>query len=202
MIRIRGKKSTAARRVVPIEPAFRPLLAALVKAFPTGPLFDVPRADGKGGASDLMKKDLDRAGLTRGDLFRDDAEHMPFTWHGLRHTAITHWAVAGRDARWLLLVAGHTSEEMTRRYLDKAAVVRGSFGAPHPELPPDVLRDLLIDLPEGAVEVLQDSAIQQREVTEDKSKTGNPEGFPVVLTSHWRPQRESNPRYRRERPMS
>jgi hypothetical protein len=26
-------------------------------------LFDVPRADGKGGASDLMKKHLERAGL-------------------------------------------------------------------------------------------------------------------------------------------
>lgn len=136
VITVRGKKSRAAKRQVPIEPAIRPLLEHIVKTRKTGPLLDVPRADGKGGSSDLIKRDLERAGLTRADLFRDDAEHMPFTFHGLRHTAITHWAVAGRDARWLQLVAGHTDAAMTMRYLDKAAVVRGSFGAPHPPLPP------------------------------------------------------------------
>ncbi len=71
---------------------------------------------------------------------------MPFTFHGLRHTAITHWAVAGRDAKWLLLVAGHSDEAMTMRYLDKAAVVRGQFGTPHPVLPPELVKRLLADV--------------------------------------------------------
>ena len=190
LITVRGKKTSAAKRQVPIEPGLRPLLERLVKVRPTGPLIEVPRADGKGGASDLTKKDLERAGVTREDLSRDDAEHMPFTFHGCRHTAITHWAVAHRDQMWLLAVAGHTSADMTKRYLDKAGVVRDNFGTPHPKLPPDVIADLLSDLELPAEDpeiVLQRS---ETGVTEDKSKAGNPEEFPAVLTVAWRPQRE------------
>lgn len=86
-----------------------------------------------------MRQDLESAGLTRADLFRDDERHMPFPFHGCRHTAITHWAVAGRPRHWLLAVAAHVSPEMTRRYLDLAAVVRGKFGSPHPTLPASIL---------------------------------------------------------------
>jgi integrase len=236
VIIVRGKKTNAARREVPIEPALLPLLAVLVKARKTGALFDVPRADGKGGTSDLVKRDLERAHLERADLSRDDADHMPFTFHGLRHTAVTHWAVSGKPQTWLLVVAGHTSDEMTRRYLDKAAVVRGQYGQPHPMLAAEVVADLLSDLPiddepttatalevvsEPAsglgTEVLETSAEPAGtpvEVSEefwssngiladaDKSKTGNPEGFPVILTVALRPQWELNPRSRRERPVS
>lgn len=151
-LRVRGTKSNAARRTVPIEPSIRRLLAALVAAeeerielakgggreLAKGPLLDVPRADGKGGASDLVKKDLERAGLTRADLTRDDAEHMPFTFHGLRHTCITHWAVAGRNELFLLTAAGHTDREMTRRYLAAASSLSAKFGQPHPPIPTEL----------------------------------------------------------------
>ncbi len=201
LITVRGKKTSAAKRQIPIEPALAPLLAILVGTRKTGALVDVPRADGKGGSSDLVKKDLERAGVTRADLSRDDAEHMPFTFHGMRHTAITHWAVAGQPLTWLLVVAGHTDAEMTRRYLDKAAVVRGRFGDPHPELPPEVMADLIADL-EG-VDVPEEfrSSFGISDAGPQK-QSGEPQGFPAILTSPWRPQRESNPRYRRERPMS
>ena len=66
------------------------------------PLLDVPRGDGKGGAADLTRADLIRARLTRPDPTRDDDSQMPFTFHGLRHTCITHWAVAGKDELFLL----------------------------------------------------------------------------------------------------
>lgn len=193
LITVRGTKTTAAKRQIPIEPSLAPLLALLIASRESGPIVDAPRADGKGGAADLVKKDLRRAGLERPDLFRDDADHMPFTFHGLRHTAITHWAIAVRDASWLILVAGHTDKDMTLRYLDKAAVIRGSFGAPHAPLPPGLTST------EVPKEFWASSGFVGQE---DKSKTGNPEGFPVVLTVALRPQRESNPRYRRERPMS
>jgi integrase len=209
LITVRGKKTNAAKRQIPIEPALAPLLSRLVKARKAGPLLVVPRADGKGGASDVTKKDLERAKIDREALLLDDAEHMPFTFHGMRHTAITHWAVAGRDPKWLLIVAGHTDEEMTRRYLDKAAVVRNAFGAPHPMLPQDVVDDLLVGLETTAdeIEVPSEAAPEFWQsigflADGDKSKAGNPSGLPAVLTSLWRPQRESNPRYRRERPMS
>jgi integrase len=138
-VRVRGTKTDAARRRVPIEPELRPLLALLVEERKSGALLAVPRADGKGGSADLIRSDLARAELTREDLTADDETRMPFTFHGLRHTAITHWYLAGRDTKWLLIVAGHTMSEMTCRYLDAAAVARSTFGAPHPPLPASLL---------------------------------------------------------------
>lgn len=144
VINVRGRKTNAARRTIPIEPGVRELFVCLVRARPAGPLFRLPGSDGgKGGTSDLIKRDLARAGVDREDLTRDDADHMPFTFHGLRHTAITHWAVAGHPLTWLLVVAGHTDATMTQRYLDKAAVSRGHFGTPHAPLPADVVADIL-----------------------------------------------------------
>lgn len=144
LITVRGKKTTAAKRQVPIEPALRPLLQILCHERKTGPLLDAPRADGKGGSSDLTKKDLERSKLTRADLSRDDGDHMPFTFHGFRHTAITHWVVAGRNQLWLLLTAGHMDVQMTRRYLGKAEVLRATFGTPHPPLPASVLGGAIV----------------------------------------------------------
>lgn len=188
IIRVRGKKTTAAKRTIPIEPSLRPLLEALIaeeeervtraKAeggeLAKGPLLAVPRADGKGGASDLTKRDLERAGLTRRELTLDDAEHMPFTFHGLRHTAITHWTVAGRDQLFLLTAAGHTDVTMTRRYLAAAASLSAKFGQPHPPLPP-----VLIGAAGAPREFWSNFGVS---VAEHKSKAGNPEGFPAVLT--------------------
>lgn len=64
---------------------------------------------------------------------------MPFTFHGLRHTCITHWVVAGRDQLFLLTAGGHTDVEMTRRYLAAAASLSAKFGKPHPPLPEELL---------------------------------------------------------------
>lgn len=118
---------------------------------------DVPRADGKGGASDLVRRDLGRAGLEREDLTRDDAEHMPFTFHGLRHTCITHWVVAGRSELFLLTAAGHTDREMTRRYLAAASSLSAKFGQPHPPIPSGLLEGKAHESPKrpGFVEVEQ-----------------------------------------------
>lgn len=141
IISVPGKKTDAAVRQVPIDKSLRPLLKILAKERPEGPLLDCPRSDGKWGSSWLMKHDLGLAELKRADLFRDDDSFMPFTFHGTRHTAITHWAVAGQPLFWLLAVAGHTDPKMTQRYLDSAAVIRstGKFGTPHPPLPPGLL---------------------------------------------------------------
>jgi hypothetical protein len=63
---------------------------------------------------------------------------MAFTSHGLRHTAITHWAVGGKSQLFLLTVAGHLDVTMTKKYLGKAASVSAEFGQPHPSLPASV----------------------------------------------------------------
>jgi integrase len=153
VIRVRGTKTIAAKRTIPIEPELRPLLLALVAedearkeleraegTEPTeAPLLDVPRADGKGGAADITRADLERAEVTRADLTRDDDTHMPYTFHGHRHTCITHWAVAGRGELFLLTAGGHTDVEMTKRYLAQASSLSAKFGTPHPPIPASLL---------------------------------------------------------------
>jgi integrase len=138
-ITVRGSKSDAAYREIPIEPALLPLLRKMAKELKTGPLLQVPSGQGRNGTADLMKVDLERAKLTRGALYRDDAHMMPFTFHGLRHTAITHWAVAGKSQLFLLTVAGHMDITMTKKYWGKAASVSAKFGTPHPALPASIL---------------------------------------------------------------
>lgn len=140
MVTVNGTKTGAARRRVPIEKHLVPLLRLLVKERPTGALVDLPcGSGGADGAAALTRADLKTAGVTRADLTRDNAQEMPFSFHGLRHTAITHWYIAGRDATWLKIVAGHTSSAMTQTYLDAAAMGRKTFGQPHPPLPASVL---------------------------------------------------------------
>ncbi len=174
VIRVRGKKTNAAKRTIPIEPALRPLLEALVRERPEGPLLDVPRSDGKGGSADLTKKDLERAALRPADLTRDDAEHMPFTFHGLRHTCITHWVVAGRDQIFLLTAGGHTDVTMTKRYLAAASSLSVKFGAPHPTLPASLL---------GAETRAEFRLCSGELPAEHKSRAANPAGSAAILTS-------------------
>ena len=130
-IRVRGTKTTAAKRTIPIDAALRPLLEVLVaeeearlelaraeghQASPA-PLLDVPRGDGKGGAADLTRADLERAGVTRAELTRDDDSHMPFTFtvSATPASRIGQWQ--GRASFSLLTAGGHTDVTMTKRYV-------------------------------------------------------------------------------------
>jgi integrase len=133
-------KTRAGRRSVPIEPALRPLLEVLVEICPEGkPLLRVPPPE---DCAELVRKDLIAVGCDREELFADDAERGPFVFHGLRHTCLTHWAVAGKSMPWMLAAAGHTNVAMTMRYVDSAAVLRGRFGEPHPPIPASLLDEL------------------------------------------------------------
>jgi len=169
-------KTRAGRRQVPIEPALMPLLRLLVKDAPAGaPLLRVPPPE---DCAELVRKDLLAAGCDREELFADGGERHHFTFHGLRHTALTHWAVAERPLQWLLVAAGHTNFDVTQRYIDAAVMLKGTFGQPHPPLPPSLLEDAESEL--------------WRNYQKDEGK----------LLISLRPQRELNPCYRRERPMS
>jgi integrase len=169
-------KTRAGRRQVPIEPTLRPLLEALMDHSEDGkPLLRVPPPE---DCAELVRRDLLAAGCDREELFADDGERSHFTFHGLRHTCLTHWAVAGRPLPWLLSAAGHTSYEVTQRYIDAGMVMRGSFGQPHPPMPPG----LLLEVSDGSG------------IWTPKQWAKSPESL--------RPQRELNPCYRRERPVS
>ena len=80
--------------------------------------------------------------------------------------------------QWLLVAAGHTSYEVTQGYVDAASMLRGTFGPPHPPLPEELVREV--------------AANGVRNTVPNASK------LPKLL----RPQRELNPCYRRERPVS
>jgi len=132
------KKTRAAKRSISIEPSLRPLLETLVSIAGDGPIVRVPPAE---DCAELVRKDLKTASVERAELFADDDETMHFTAHGLRHTCITHWAVAGRTMQWIMACAGHTEWETTQNYLDAALMLRSTFGTPHPALPEALISD-------------------------------------------------------------
>jgi integrase len=126
------KKTRAAKRSVPIMPVLAPLLEVLIKDAVDGALVKVPPTE---DCAELVRKDLLTAGVTREELHADDDERQHFTFHGLRHTCITHWAVAGFPMQWIQAAAGHTDWQTTQGYLDAALLLRGSFGEPHAPIP-------------------------------------------------------------------
>ncbi len=146
-------KTSAGVRQVPIHAALEPLLRLLVRragvdlakrrdvdpeAAP-GPLVHVPPVEDC--AERLRAHDLPKAGCDRAELYRDDDERQHFTFHGLRHTAITHWAVAGLPLPQLMAAAGHSDYDATQRYIDVGSVLRAQrFGDPHPPMPEGLLR--------------------------------------------------------------
>jgi integrase len=141
-------KTRAAVRAIPIEAALEPLLRLLVKRAGDGRLVHVPPAE---DCAERLRDDLIAAGCEREELFRDDEERQHFTFHGLRHTCLTHWAVAGRPLPWLMSAAGHTNYDATSVYVDAGVVLRGrSFGEPHPTLPESLLRSTSRSIEEGS----------------------------------------------------
>jgi integrase len=125
-------KTSAGRRQVPMEANLGPLLRVLAEVTNDGePLLRIPPAE---DCAEKVRDDLTAAGCDREELFADDAERQPFAFHGLRHTCLTRWAVAGKGAQWLS-AAGHTDLATTMGYVDVAVMLSGSFGQPHPPQP-------------------------------------------------------------------
>jgi hypothetical protein len=123
---------------------------------------------------------------TRHDHF---GETRTATGHCLRDSGLTHMAVRGDSPIVIQWRGGHTDFKTTRGYLERGRVEARRIGPPLPPLPPELLapqppqRD-----PGGFAKVLPDG------------KT-SPPNLPESLTI-LRPQRELNPCYRRERPVS
>jgi len=65
-----------------------------------------------------LSRDYMRPALARAEITK------PFrTWHGLRHTALTHEAAAGNPAVYVQLKAGHSASSITDRYVHAAQVL-------------------------------------------------------------------------------
>jgi integrase len=120
-----------------------------------------------------LRADLKHAGVTRAELEADDATRRPIDFHDLRHTYGTWRAIRGDDIIKIRFAMGHTDLTTTQRYINEAHVFEGArFGTPFGPLPPSVFESL---------EKCQKLGIHER---------------------YQRPQRELNPCYRRERPVS
>ncbi len=133
--KIKVRTKTRRARVVTIEPALMPLLRILV-ARKGKTLLETRNED----HARLLREDLATVGVTRAALFADDELRMPLTFHGLRHTCLTHMAVRRdppQDVQWR---AGHATPQMTERYIAEARYEAGdNFGTPLAPLPASFL---------------------------------------------------------------
>ncbi len=127
-------KTRAGVREIPIHAHLAPLLENLVEGLDDEePLLRVPPAE---DCAERIRDDLRTAECDRAELYEDSATRQPFTFHGLRHTCLTHWAVTPGASLWALAAAGHTDLETSKRYIASANILRaGRFGEPHPPLP-------------------------------------------------------------------
>jgi integrase len=172
----RGRTKTGRARFVHIEANLLPLLRWLSKhpMGPAGRLLHVPPPE---DCAELLRNDLAKAGCDREEITADDAQREPLTFHKLRHTCGIHMAVRRDppfDVQWRM---GHTNAAMTEGYIAEARQAAGArFGDPLPALPKTLLKRL-------------------SRVTEPGHSLTK---YPKLL----RPQRELNPCYRRERPVS
>ncbi len=149
----KARTKTGRARPVNVEPNLVPLLRVLADGRkPTETMLSV-RAHNRCASN--LRADLVLAGVTRPALHveTDMAAHL--TFHNLRDTCLTHMAVRRdppQDVQWR---AGHTTSEMTEKYIAEARYQAGAnFGEPLPPLPPGVVRP---PPSEGASEYRSDS---------------------------------------------
>jgi len=123
-----------------IEPNLLPLLRAMhTQANGVGPVISM--RDQKWWAADL-RKHLEAAGVKRAALFRNDATCKRLRFHDLRGTGLTWMAIRGNDALKIRQRAGHTSFEMTQKYIRTAEAVGEVIGDVFPALPASLLSPL------------------------------------------------------------
>ncbi|WP_437754961.1 hypothetical protein [Sorangium sp. So ce1389] len=89
-----------------------------------------------------LREHLERAGVTRPDLFASDRTRKQLTFYDLRATGIPWMAVRGDDPLTLESRACHTSFTTTERYIREAEQVRDGFGEVFPALPTELVGPL------------------------------------------------------------
>lgn len=134
---IHETKGRAARRVA-LEPELVPLLRGMFDETPEAVRLFEPYPLARDRARQLRSM-LQRAGVTRRELYVTDATRTQITLHDLRATGITWAAVRGDAPLQIMYRAGHKDLETTLDYVRLADGVRGSFGVPFPPLPEALL---------------------------------------------------------------
>lgn len=123
---------TGVTRRIPIEPTLRPLLEAMrAEGDGTGRLVKLPP---ECDLSKRLRDYLKRAGVTRAELFTNDATRKQIRFYDLRATGITWMALRGDEPLRIMKRAGHTEFSTTMGYVREAETL-GDVGDPFPALP-------------------------------------------------------------------
>ncbi len=122
---------TKVTRRIPLEAGLLPLLETL-KAEATGPrlVSMPPECD----LSKRLRDYLKRAGVTRAELFANDATRKQIRFYDLRATGITWMAIRGDEPLRIMQRAGHAEFSTTMGYVREAETL-GLAGEPFPALP-------------------------------------------------------------------
>ncbi|MBI2395951.1 MAG: tyrosine-type recombinase/integrase [Deltaproteobacteria bacterium] len=132
---------TGETRRFAFEPTLRPLLEVLrEESGGKGSVLGAARMPNKFELANGLRTYLAVAGVTRAELFTNDATRKWITFHDLRATGITWMAIRGDDPLKIKGRAGHTSLATTEGYIREAEQVRAGFGHVFPALPPALLR--------------------------------------------------------------
>lgn len=124
-------------RRIPIERSLWPLLAALRPEDGRGPVVVMPPA---GDLPERLRGYLKRAGLTREELYSNDATRRAIRWHDLRATGISWMAMRGDSPLVIMKRAGHKRIETTMDYIREVEVLGVDAGEPFPALPAELIR--------------------------------------------------------------
>lgn len=132
----KGTKSNKGRQFT-IERAALPLLRQLrAEAGGKGPVLKIGRFYQL--AKDL-RGHLERAGVTRADLFVTDETRKNLTFHDLRATTFTWMAIRGDNPLVIKETAGHSDLKQTEEYIRTATQLTGAVGTLFQTLPAGLL---------------------------------------------------------------
>jgi integrase len=158
-------------RRIRIEPNLLPLLRAMrAQADGKGRVVSMPPVE---DLSATLRDHLQRAGVTRRELFDNSKTQKRMTFYDLRATGITWRAVRGDDPLAIMQDAGHLNFSTTQMYIRTARVLAPGFGEVFGPLPASLIQ------PDPTVVAGLKNA--------------------VISGDSERPQRDLNPRYSRER---
>jgi hypothetical protein len=137
---------------------------------------------------EVVRHEQTQAGVAQSSKRAYESDGLRFTsfcvFHDLRDTGLTHMAVRGDSHVIIQWAGGHTNFKTTQGYIERGQTERRRIGDPLPPLPPSLLKSRS----SGFARVSQNCETDSLTIQESNA----------IL----RPQRELNPCYRRERPVS
>lgn len=140
------RAKTGKPQALAIPEALRPVLRARWESSgsPTsGPVFPIQRGPNKAGFrskrgtsfAKRLRRDLERAGLTRRELFQDTALTRRVDFHSFRRAFSTALATAGVNSQQAMHLASHSDEKTHKRYVMSTLEMRTIPASIVPRLP-------------------------------------------------------------------